>query len=201
MYGELADQQLAAMVVAVGSKTGQGQAVVDKFAVQGGKYGAHAASITKGRYNIKKKCWLLVVTLYKPIRLSALGARLNSVTRYMVTRYMVTRYMVTRYKGPRFLVDTIVIAPPFEWQIDNLARGGDGVEGPEGFQNNSALLSHIPWFAERVTKRPFQINAAWRLYLFSVLTYDRDSHGGDASFFDLSLYQSHGLIADASSRG
>ncbi len=61
MYGELADQQLAAMVAAVCGKTGQGQAVVDKFAVQGGKYGAHAASITKGRHDIKEKCWILVI--------------------------------------------------------------------------------------------------------------------------------------------
>ena len=90
------------------------------------------------------------------------------------------------------------MAPPLEWQVDNLSRGGDGVKGLEGFQNNSTLLLHIPRFAERVTKRPFQVNTAWWLYLFRVLTNDRYPHGGDSSFFDLSLYQSHGLIADAS---
>ncbi len=127
-----------------------------------------------------------MVTLYKLIRFSAFGARL---------------YLVTRHKGSRLLVDTVVVAPPFEWQIENLAWDRDGVEGSECFQNNNALLLRIPWFAERVTKRPLQVNASWRLYLFRVLTYDRYSHGGDSSFFDLSLYQSHGLIADASSRG
>ncbi len=93
------------------------------------------------------------------------------------------------------------MAPPFEWQIDYFSWVGDGVKGSEGFQNNCTLLLHIPRFAERVTKRPLQVNAAWRLNLLRVLTYDRYSHGGDASFFNLSLDQSHGLIADASSRG
>ena len=52
-----------------------------------------------------------------------------------------------------------------------------------------------------MAERPFQVNTAWRLNLFRILPNDGDAYGGDAGFFDLSLYQSHGLIADASSRG
>ncbi|GEM_PF-2182537 len=109
--------------------------------------------------------------------------------------------LAPRFKGSRILVGTIVVAPPLEWQVDDFARGGYRVKGLKGFQYNCALLSHISRFAERVTERPFQVNAAWRLYLLRVLTHDCYSHGSDSSFFDLSLYQSHGLIADASSRG
>jgi len=55
MNSELTDQQLAALIATVCGKTGQGQAVVDEFAVQGGKNSKHKARITKGGLEIKGK--------------------------------------------------------------------------------------------------------------------------------------------------
>jgi len=90
---------------------------------------------------------------------------------------------------------------PTEGQINNLAWAGDAVQGFEGFEHHGALLLNIARLAQRMTKGPLQVDATRRLYLFCVLTNDCYPNGGDACFFDLSLDQSHGLIADASSRG
>ena len=91
--------------------------------------------------------------------------------------------------------------PPTKRQINNLTRSGNAVQGFEGFEHHDALLLNIARLAQRVTKRPLQVDAARRLYLFCVLTNDCYPNGGDAGFFDFSLDQSHGLIADASGRG
>ena len=91
--------------------------------------------------------------------------------------------------------------PPTKRQVNNLTRRGDPVKSFEGFKNNRPLLLDVARFTKRMTERPLQVNAAWRLNFFSVLPNDGDAYGGDTGFFNLSLYQSHGLIADASSRG
>jgi len=91
--------------------------------------------------------------------------------------------------------------PPAKRQINYLTRSGDTVKSLKGFKNNSPLLLNLSRFAKRMTERPFQVNAAWWLNLFRILPNDGDTYGGDTGFFNLSLYQSHGLIADASSRG
>ena len=91
--------------------------------------------------------------------------------------------------------------PPTEGQINNLTRSGHAVQGFERFEHHGALLLYIARLAQRMTKGPLQVDAARRLYLFCVFTNDCYSNGGDACFFDLSLDQSHGLIADASGRG
>jgi len=93
------------------------------------------------------------------------------------------------------------MSPPTKRQINNLTRRGDAVERSESFQNNCSLLLDIAWLTQRMTKRPLQVDAAWRLNLFCELANDGDANGGDTGFFDFSLDQSHGLIADASSRG
>ena len=90
---------------------------------------------------------------------------------------------------------------PTKRQINNLTRSGHAVQGFEGFEHHGALLFSIARLAQRVTKRPLQVDTARRLYLFCVLSNDCYPNGGDACFFDLSLDQPHGLIADASSRG
>ena len=91
--------------------------------------------------------------------------------------------------------------PPAKWQIDNLTRSCNPVKSFKGFKNNRPLLLNVARFAKRMTERPFQVNATWRLNFFCVLPNNGDANGGDTGFFNLSLYQSHGLIADASSRG
>jgi len=101
----------------------------------------------------------------------------------------------------RFLIVLIIMPPPAKWQIDNLTRSSDPVKSFKGFKNNRPLLLNVARFTKRMTERPFQVNAAWRLNFFCVLPNNGDANGGDTGFFNLSLYQSHGLIADASSRG
>ena len=91
--------------------------------------------------------------------------------------------------------------PPAKRQINDFTRSGDPVKSLEGFKNNSALLLNLARFTQRMAERPFQVNAPWRLNLFRVLPNNGDANGGDSGFFNLSLYQSHGLIADASGRG
>ena len=91
--------------------------------------------------------------------------------------------------------------PPAKRQINDFTRSGDTVKSLKGFKNNSPLLLDVARFTKRMTERPFQVNAAWRLNLFRVLPNNGDANGGDSGFFNLSLYQSHGLIADASGRG
>ena len=90
---------------------------------------------------------------------------------------------------------------PTKRQIDNLSRSCNPVKSFKGFKNNCPLLLNVARFTKRMTERPFQVNAAWWLNLFRILPNDGDTYGGDTGFFNLSLYQSHGLIADASSRG
>ena len=92
------------------------------------------------------------------------------------------------------------MTPPAEGQINDLARGGDGVEGVQGFHYNCMLLLDVAWLAQRVAERPTQEHASWRLHLLSEFAHNRHSYGGNAGFFDLSLYQANGLIADASGR-
>ena len=91
--------------------------------------------------------------------------------------------------------------PPAKRQINDLTRSGDTVKSLKGLKNNSPLLLNLSRFTKRMTERPFQVNATWRLNLFRVLPNNGDANGGDSGFFNLSLYQSHGLIADASGRG
>ncbi len=55
--------------------------------------------------------------------------------------------------------------------------------------------------AERVTKGPLQKDGPWRLHLFGVTPDYRDADGGYPLGLDYSLDQSHGLIADGSTRG
>ena len=91
--------------------------------------------------------------------------------------------------------------PPTKRQVNNLTRRGDPVKSFEGFENNRPLLLDVARFTKRMTEWPFQVNTAWRLNLFCVLPNNGDANSSDTGFFNLSLYQSHGLIADASRRG
>ena len=93
------------------------------------------------------------------------------------------------------------MSSPAKRQVNNLARRSDPVKSLEGFKNDRPLLLNLARFTQRMAERPFQVNAAWRLNLFRVLPNNGDANGGDTGFFNLSLYQSHGLIADASGRG
>jgi hypothetical protein len=55
MDGELTDQELAAILSAVGCETGQGEAVMNELAVECAENCSHGARITKGRVDIKEK--------------------------------------------------------------------------------------------------------------------------------------------------
>jgi len=109
--------------------------------------------------------------------------------------------LMTRNKLPRLLVALIIIPPPTKRQINNLPRSSSRIKHPEGLENHGPLLLDIARLTERMPKRPLDVNGPWRLYLFCVFTYDRYPDSRDAGFFNLSLDQSHGLVADASGRG
>ena len=93
------------------------------------------------------------------------------------------------------------MTPPAKRQINNLTWRGDAVERSESFQNDRTLLLSIARFTKWMAEGPLQVDAAWRLNLFCEFPNNGDANGGDTSFFNFSLDQSHGLIADASSRG
>jgi hypothetical protein len=108
---------------------------------------------------------------------------------------------IVRSKIARLLIALIIMPSPTKRQINYLTRSCNPVKSFKGFKNNCPLLLNVARFTKRMTERPFQVNAAWRLNLFRILPNNGDANGGDTGFFNLSLYQSHGLIADASSRG
>ena len=109
--------------------------------------------------------------------------------------------LMTRNKLPRLLVTVIIIPPPTKRQINNLPRSSSRIKHPEGLENHGPLLLDIARLTERVSKRPLDVNGPWRLHLFCVFTHDRYPDCRDAGFFNLSLDQSHGLVADASGGG
>ncbi len=63
------------------------------------------------------------------------------------------------------------------------------------------MLPDVARFAERVAEGPLDVDGARRLHFFGIFPHDRYPDSRDAGFFDLSLDQSHGLVADASGRG
>lgn len=65
---------------------------------------------------------------------------------------------------------------------------------------HSSLLCSLARFTKGVTKRPMEIQKAWRASGDSDFLYQRQSHGGYAAGFDLSCQQSHGPRANRSSR-
>ena len=101
----------------------------------------------------------------------------------------------------RLLVTLIIIPPPTKRQINNLPRSSSRIKHPEGLQNHSPLLLDITRLTERMSKRPLDVNGPWRPHLFCVFAHDRYPDCRDAGFFNLSLDQSHGLVADASGGG
>ena len=58
MDSELTDQELAAIIPAVGSERGQGEAVVDELAVECAENCSHGTRIAKGRVDRKGKVLL-----------------------------------------------------------------------------------------------------------------------------------------------
>lgn len=90
--------------------------------------------------------------------------------------------------------------PPAKRQINNLTRCRDFIKSFQGLKHNGSLLLSLARLAKRMAKGPLQIDAARWLHLLRVFPNDGYAHGGNAGFLNFSLYQSHGLIADASSR-
>lgn len=94
----------------------------------------------------------------------------------------------------------VALSPPPEREVDDLARCLNCVKSPEGFKQNRPLLCDVERFSERVPKRPSEKNSARGVHLFGEFTDNGDADGWDANTFDLSLDQSHGLIAKPSPR-
>lgn len=58
MDGEFTDQEIAAIISAIGCETGQGEAVMNELAVECAENCSHGARIAKGRGYIKGKVLL-----------------------------------------------------------------------------------------------------------------------------------------------
>jgi len=65
---------------------------------------------------------------------------------------------------------------------------------------NSTLLINMIWLTQRVSEGPFEEDRPGRFNLFSILPYNGDSNGGYTGSLYTPLDQSHGLIADRSTR-
>jgi hypothetical protein len=89
---------------------------------------------------------------------------------------------------------------PTEWQVDDFTRRCNNIKGVQGFEDHGPLLQDVPRFTERMSEWPAQEHGSRRTYLLGEFPYDRYADGGNTGFFDLSLDQPHGLIADASGR-
>ena len=91
-------------------------------------------------------------------------------------------------------------APPAIGKIANLARPGL-VQKLESVMENREVLSHVERFTEGMTERPAKEQCARRFHFFRNIAQDGDGHGWDSRRFDGPLNQSHGPIAEPSSRG
>ena len=65
---------------------------------------------------------------------------------------------------------------------------------------NSTLLINVAGLTQRVFEGPLEEDRPGRFDLFSVLPDNGDSDGGYTDNFNTPLNQSHGLIADSSTR-
>lgn len=101
----------------------------------------------------------------------------------------------------RRLVVVIFFAPPAKRQVDNNAWLFNLIKRTQSLIHDRPLLLNVARFTKRVAEGPTQKDGAWRLNLFRIFSNDRNPDCGDPDFFNFSLYQSHGLIADASGRG
>jgi hypothetical protein len=71
-----------------------------------------------------------------------------------------------------------------------LGRG----EGLQRCVQHGKLLYPIPRLAERMAERPRQMQGARRTYLLGYWLQTHDADGADASMFNKTCDQSHGLI-------
>lgn len=93
------------------------------------------------------------------------------------------------------------MSAPDVGQINNSAGCAYGIKLFQAVQNNPALLDPVKRFAEGVAEGPAQKDTARRLHLFSIVSDDGDTDGGNPCLLNNPLNQSHGLIADPSARG
>ena len=93
------------------------------------------------------------------------------------------------------------MSAPAEGEVDDRARRGDRVKCLEGLQDDRPLLLVLAGFAERVPEWPLDVNGTWRPHFFSVFPNDGNTDRRHARFFDFSLDQPDGLVADSSGWG
>ena len=94
----------------------------------------------------------------------------------------------------------ICLPSPAPAHIDDFSGRFDGIKHLKGFVEHSALLIPMMGFSQRMSEWPSQENRSGRLDLFGIRTIDGNTDGGDTRSFDDTLDQSHGLMANPSSR-
>jgi hypothetical protein len=93
----------------------------------------------------------------------------------------------------------VFFSTPFVRQFNDRTRFLYGVQCPQCFCQHYLLLYSVKWRAEWMTEWPSQENSPRRLDLLGILPNDRYSDCRNPLFFYFTLYQSHGLVANASS--
>ena len=99
-------------------------------------------------------------------------------------------------------IDTLVLFPsPPVRQVEDRARLLDRIQCPQCFRQDHSLLRLVEGFPERMAEGPSDKNGPRRFDLLRVSPYDRNPDRRDTLLFYFSLYQSHGLVANASPGG
>lgn len=94
----------------------------------------------------------------------------------------------------------ILPAAPPEAGVDNLTRHPDCVKGLEEFGEHGPLLANLKGLPQGMSERPAQEHGSRGLHLFGILPHYRYADCRYACLLDGALYQTDGLIADASGR-
>jgi len=101
---------------------------------------------------------------------------------------------------PLQAVIIVSLPSPPKRNIDDPSRLTYRVKGPECFCQDCPLLSRIEWLPEGMAERPAKEDRPRRFNFFCILSHYGYPDCRDPCSFNLSLYQTNGLIADPSAR-
>jgi hypothetical protein len=94
----------------------------------------------------------------------------------------------------------IGVSSPPERDVSDLAGVLYGIKGLQGFRENCPLLDTVERLSKGMAEWPSQENGPRWFHLLRIFPHNRDPYGRNADLFNLTLYQSQGLIAYASPR-
>ena len=101
-------------------------------------------------------------------------------------------------KDPSDIYILVLFPSPPVRQVEDRARLLDRIQCPQCFRQDHPLLSFVERLSERMSEGPSEKNGPRRFDLLRIIPYDRNADRREPLLLDLPLYQSHGLVADAS---